>query len=440
MSNNISDYQIHSVNVNKNVPFEEAFLHAQNILKKKKFFHRETKNQYRFRNIPKTKFEPKTYRSKKINKDITLIFGKLKPEFRHLSGSGLADILSSGYNKLKNIFSVREDFNNVSKRTLQQYGSSKIKSLQIYRTPIINMINKALNIISLGKWDKARKELGYDKFFHLALIATVQSPTGLKNIVIEKNEVVNISTDYKTTKDTEVLNVPYNKDLTLDQFLSKTLDVMGRSNFFRYDAFNNNCQVFIKTLLSTSGLLTPEADKFIFQDLKELSSKIPNWVQPITRGITDFGAIISKLSGKGQENKGNESQALLRFKQLMTDNRKNTVMEGGAEPLDKELWNSSKKEIEKRYKKWSAYASGALVKLYKEKGGTFKGSNKPLERWFKEEWTDYAKMDYPVYRPTIRVSKQTPLTVSEIPIENLIQQSFKKQSIKGKRNLKPFSN
>lgn len=437
MSSPYSDYQIHSVNISKNVPFEEAYIHSQNILKKKKFFHRETKNQYRFRNIPKTKFIDKTYRSKKINKDITLVFGKLKPEFRHLQGSGIADLISSGFNKLKNIFSVKEDFNNVSKRTLQQYGSSKIKSLQIYRTPILEMINKALNIISLGKWNLARKQLGYDKFFHLALVATVQTPNGLKNIIIEKNEVVNISTDYKTSKDTEVMNVPYNKDLTIDQFLSKALDIMGRSNFFRYDAFTNNCQVFIKTLLSSSGLLTPEIEKFIFQDLKELSSRIPNWVQPFSRGITDLGAVISKLSGKG-ETKGPESQALLRFKQLMTENRKQP-MEGGSEPTDKQLWEDCKKIIQKRYKKWSAYASGALVKLYKANGGTFTGNDKPLEKWFKEEWKDYANLDYPVYRPTKRVNKKTPLTVSEIPIENLISQAIEKQKIKGKKNLQPFS-
>ena len=36
------------------------------------------KNHYNFRNIPKTKFEPKTYRTKKVNKDISIVFGKLK--------------------------------------------------------------------------------------------------------------------------------------------------------------------------------------------------------------------------------------------------------------------------------------------------------------------------------------------------------------------------
>lgn len=41
-------------------------------------------------------------------------------------------------------------------------------------------------------------------------------------------------------------------------------------------------------------------------------------------------------------------------------------------PSKKKLWASLKRIIKQRYKTWpSAYASGALVKLYKAKGGTF---------------------------------------------------------------------
>jgi hypothetical protein len=44
----------------------------------KGLFMRETKLSYRFRNIPKTKFDPKSFRTKKINKNISLIYGTLK--------------------------------------------------------------------------------------------------------------------------------------------------------------------------------------------------------------------------------------------------------------------------------------------------------------------------------------------------------------------------
>lgn len=42
-------------------------------------------------------------------------------------------------------------------------------------------------------------------------------------------------------------------------------------------------------------------------------------------------------------------------------------------PTNKKLWASLKQVIKGRYTTWpSAYASGALVKLYKAKGGKFR--------------------------------------------------------------------
>lgn len=111
-----------------------------------------------------------------------------------------------------------------------------------------------------------------------------------------------------------------------------------------------------------------------------------------------------------------------------------------AVPIDKELYEKAKAEIYKRYSKPSAYRSGALVKRYKELGGRYKDSpgGKPLKRWFQEDWKDVGDKDYPVYRPTKRVTSKTPLTVQEIDPKNLQQQIDRKQQIRGEENLKPF--
>ena len=112
---------------------------------------------------------------------------------------------------------------------------------------------------------------------------------------------------------------------------------------------------------------------------------------------------------------------------------------GGAVPLNKKLYEKAKEIVYPRYKKPSAYRSGAVVKLYKEMGGKFKENNgRPLARWFREEWKDVGNKEYPVYRPTKRVSKDTPLTASEIDPENLRLQIREKQEIRGEKNLKPF--
>lgn len=104
-----------------------------------------------------------------------------------------------------------------------------------------------------------------------------------------------------------------------------------------------------------------------------------------------------------------------------------------------DLWEQAKREVFAKYKTNSAYRSGALVKRYKELGGDFKGRKTPegLTRWFKEEWKDIGNAAYPVYRPTKRISKETPLLKKEIDPKNLQEQIKKKQKLKSKV-LPPF--
>jgi hypothetical protein len=117
-------------------------------------------------------------------------------------------------------------------------------------------------------------------------------------------------------------------------------------------------------------------------------------------------------------------------------------------PLNKDLYEKAKKIVYAQYSKPSAYRSGALVKLYKSMGGKYEDSkkksidDKPLARWFLEEWKDVnpkkTSTSYPVYRPTKRITEKTPKTKDEIPKKRLEEQSRKKQIIKGKKNLTKF--
>jgi hypothetical protein len=104
------------------------------------------------------------------------------------------------------------------------------------------------------------------------------------------------------------------------------------------------------------------------------------------------------------------------------------------------LYDKVKLYADQIYKKPSAYKSGFIVKTYKEQGGTYSDNKKekPLKDWFKAEWKDIGGKDYPVYRPTIRVNKKTPLTVKEIDPDQLKKQIALKQKIQGSKNLPPF--
>jgi hypothetical protein len=108
--------------------------------------------------------------------------------------------------------------------------------------------------------------------------------------------------------------------------------------------------------------------------------------------------------------------------------------------LDKHLYELAKNYADLVYSKPSAYKSLAIQKYYKSLGGRYGEDYKErkLSRWVAEQWQDIGHKGYPVYRPTLRISKDTPLLASEIDKKNLKEQIKKKQIIKGSHNLKPF--
>jgi hypothetical protein len=104
------------------------------------------------------------------------------------------------------------------------------------------------------------------------------------------------------------------------------------------------------------------------------------------------------------------------------------------------LYAMAKKCAEAVYTKPSAFRSGYIVKKYKELGGTYSDDKSPkkLKQWFAEKWQDVGGREYPVFRPTVRVNKTTPLTVQEVSPSNLKKQIELKQKIKGAKNLPKF--
>jgi hypothetical protein len=110
-------------------------------------------------------------------------------------------------------------------------------------------------------------------------------------------------------------------------------------------------------------------------------------------------------------------------------------------PLDQALYDKAKRIADETYDKPSAYKSGFIQKKYKEMGGKYKetGQERPLQRWFKEDWTNIASNEqYPVLRPSKRINKNTPLTLDEISPENARKQIQRKQRLRTK-NLPPFT-
>jgi hypothetical protein len=72
------NFVLHAVIVKKSVPLEDVYKIQKEFIKGNKKFIRETNTSYRIRNIPKQRFIKDSFRTKKVNQIISLVFGQLK--------------------------------------------------------------------------------------------------------------------------------------------------------------------------------------------------------------------------------------------------------------------------------------------------------------------------------------------------------------------------
>jgi hypothetical protein len=195
---------------------------------------------------------------------------------------------------------VRADYPPAVREVLNRYGSGQVYDLLIIREPIKSYVDRALNFITLGKWDEAKRELNYDKIFHLSMIASLALPNGDKvRLKIEKNEVISITPHFTVQQDAETIDVPVPCCLTLMEMMTLAQQQQG-ANFFYYDAFTNNCQNFLSNILRANGLLTKEVEGFIQQNAEQLLHRLPAYTKPFAGAITNLaGAWNRFLYGQG---------------------------------------------------------------------------------------------------------------------------------------------
>jgi hypothetical protein len=173
-------------------------------------------------------------------------------------------------------------------------------------------IDLALQGVSAGKWEELKEKYGFDKFFHLSLIIYLRGAneitlnTGKKRKVpkvlqVEKLEVISVNENVGFVEGQEELDVPLTgQPFTLRDMLQKTRDRLGDTRYFSYSALgDNNCQNFVKELLTSEGLYREPEKDFTFQDLSELVKELPESTKAIAQGVTHIGALANKYLGIG---------------------------------------------------------------------------------------------------------------------------------------------
>ena len=87
-------YTLHAVIVKKPIELNKAKQKAKHFITDKPLKFRQTNTSYRFENYPKGEFQPGTYKTKKINDNVSLIFGTHKEGKDELvEGGGIVDTM-----------------------------------------------------------------------------------------------------------------------------------------------------------------------------------------------------------------------------------------------------------------------------------------------------------------------------------------------------------
>jgi len=188
--------------------------------------------------------------------------------------------------------------NQGARNNLQQFGDIEITHIKVCRTPVQKLIQMALNVVSLGEFQKRIENADYDDIFHLYLVITLKDGNKFtleKNAVIELNQVSN--TFHRNNSDCRDIFINRN-NITLKDLLTKTEQQMG-SRFYTYSAKNNNCQEFVIQILKSNNLGNENIYNFIKQNTKQLFVN-DSYLRKLSNSVTSLGAKASTLiEGKG---------------------------------------------------------------------------------------------------------------------------------------------
>ena len=197
------------------------------------------------------------------------------------------------------LFGAKLDFSNKIKNILKKYGDEEILAIRIGRRPISTLVEKAFNLISLGKWEELRKEYYYDTLFHLFLLLTLKDGTVIS---FEKNSIITMTENDSrcSLKNVECIELEYpSNSITLNELVRKPLERIGKDMYFVYDPFKKNCQIFVSDILKTFNLLSKKAYDFIYQDISEIVKRLPFYVNWAAKSVTDTKATVLKITGAG---------------------------------------------------------------------------------------------------------------------------------------------
>jgi hypothetical protein len=176
-------------------------------------------------------------------------------------------------------FFIKNDYLNYVKKFIDENKDKEIVKLQAFKQPVGKNIEMAFSLLSRGQFNP--KKFGYDVFYHLGLLATLNTNEKVK---IEKNATINIQKITNPIHNAEYINIPLEHPINFKQFLDNTEH--NTEDYFKYNSFTNNCQIFVLNLLKCNNIKIDEKVKdFIYQKVEDMNNTGVGYIANFVTGL-----------------------------------------------------------------------------------------------------------------------------------------------------------
>jgi hypothetical protein len=267
---------------------------------------RSSENDRLNQEIDDITFEPSDYGSD-VDREADFDGGSLRKKQR-LSGGGIQQQRSRQRARVTQIHGEgifdffkgpRQSMPPQVKNWLAENSDKTITRAVVHRQPIVKAVEHALNFASFGQYKKKKQQLGIRTVYHVMLLLLLDDGSCWR---IEKNEAVQIKRiglhDIVNSKPAGNMfdHMPGNEEVQFKEpmkvsslfangenfFKQKDPASRRHSDFWTYDAANNNCQYFVDDLIKGNEYTIANAKELESHGLQKEASQLPataNWFQ-----------------------------------------------------------------------------------------------------------------------------------------------------------------
>lgn len=182
---------------------------------------------------------------------------------------------------------------NKDKKFLQHYGHCKIQNIFVCKTNVNPYLEKALDILSFGKWSETKKKHNFKTMYHLFLILDIEDDENIKSVYFEKLNGIQCN-EYKEFYFSEKIPIQKECNVTLKEFFENTQKEMLQS-FWTYDPFKNNCQDFVIASLKANNVFSDPIYEYMKQDVKYAVKDLPPFTNSISTTLSFLTQIITNI-------------------------------------------------------------------------------------------------------------------------------------------------